>query len=39
MSNQVYNRIAHLNDSGLTFTDIADIVENHLSEDLRYLNF
>lgn len=36
---KIYGRIVHLNDSGVSFSKLADILETHLSDDFKTLSY
>ena len=36
---RIYNRIAELNDSGMSFLELADILSVHLSEDFQSFSY
>jgi hypothetical protein len=36
---RIYNRITELNDSGMTFLELADIIETHLSDDFSSFSY
>jgi|SRR5579872_3396829 len=39
LASSVYDRIADLNDAGYTFSQLADIIENHVSDDLSRISY
>jgi len=36
---RIYNRITELNDSGMTFLELSDILETHLSNDFQSFSY
>lgn len=36
---RIYNRIAELNDFGVSFLELSDIIETHLSDDMQSFSY